>query len=190
MDIEKFDRLYPSPAHAAAADLRDRYAPKHVQPESRSLIPDRSGIVIGVAALTAAILGGTAYMLTAGQTLKPTAGNRTIQVSSAVPAVERLVPIARVVPASAQPRVAPRRTIVVAPGTRPAPRLEKPVHERKGSSGWILDPLSGDALAAALVIDKQRTIELNARQLGKMTKDDIRPLPATDADGDKDPGRS
>ncbi len=190
MDIEKFDRLYPSPAHAAAADLRDRYAPKRIQPEVRSLVTDRSGMIIGVAALTAAFLGGTAYVLTAGQTIKATAGKRTVQVAVAVPSTKPLVPMTVVVPVPPQPRVAPRRTNVVAPGTRPAPRLEKPVHERKGSSGWILDPLSGDALAAALVIDKQRTIELNARQLGKMTKDDIRPLPATDADGNKDPGKS
>ncbi len=189
MDIEKFDRLYPSPAHAAAADLRDRYAPKRFQPEARSLVTDRSGMIIGVTALTAAILGGTAYVLTAGQTLKSTAANRTIQVSSAAPAVERLVPIARVVPASAQPRVAPRRAIVADYQTRAEPKSEKPAPERKGSSGWILDPLSGEALAAALVIDKQRTIELNAQQLGKMTKDDSRPLPTTDAGGEKDPGR-
>ncbi len=189
MDIEKFDRLYPSPAHAAAADLRDRYAPRHLQPEPRSLVPDRSGIVIGVAALTAAFLGGAAYVLTAGQTLKPTPSNRKIQVSLAVPAAEQLAPTARVLPVPAQPIIAPRSTIVAGYRTRAAPELEKPVPERKGSSGWILDPLSGDALAAALVIDKQRTIELNAQQLGKMTREDIQPLPTVDAGGES-PDRS
>ncbi len=189
MDIEKFDRLYPSPAHAAAADLRDRYAPRHLQPEPKSLVPNRSGIVIGVAALAAAFLGGTAYVLTAGQTSKATDGKGTILVSSAVPAVEQLVPVARVVPASAEPRIAPRRIIVADYRTMAEPKLEKPAPERKGSSGWILDPLSGEALASALVIDKQRTIELNAQQLGKMTKDDSRQLPTADAGGEKDPDR-
>jgi len=190
MDIEKFDRLYPSPAHAAAADWSDRYAPKHLKPESKSFLVDRSGIVIGVAALAAAFLGGAAYVLTVGQTVKKSGPKKTIQVATAVPAVKRLVPLAPVMPPPAEPTVAPRRTNVADAQARSAPERKKLVPTRKGSSGWILDPLSGDALAAALVIDKQRTIELNAQQLGTMTKGGIRPPRTPGADPRNDPGTS
>ncbi len=189
MDIEKFDRLYPSPAHAAAADWSDRYAPKHLKPESKSFLVDRSGIVIGVAALAAAFLGGAAYVLTVGQTVKKYP-KKTIQVATAVPAVKRLVPLAPVMPPSVDPTVTPRRTNVADAQARSAPERKKVVSTRKGSSGWILDPLSGDALAAALVIDKQRTIELNAQQLGTMTKSEIRPPRTPGADPRNDPGTS
>lgn len=190
MDIEKFDRLYPSPAHAAAADWSDRYAPRPLQPEGRSLLTDRSGLVVGIAALAAAILGVAAYVLTVEQTVKKSAPKKTIQVAAVVPSVKRLVPPAAIMPPAAGSTVTPRRTIEAKPRTRSAPERKKAVSTRKGSSGWILDPLSGDALAAALAIDKQRTIELNAQQLGTMTKGEIRPTRTPDADPRNDPGTS
>ena len=190
MDIDKFDRLYPSPAHAAAADWSDRYLTRRLEPESRSSLTDRSGVVVGVAALVAALLSGTVYVLMAGKTAKTSRVERTIQLVAAVPVVKRLPPLRPVSPITAERTVTLRHTTVAVSQVRSAPQRIKPTHAKAGSSGWILDPLSGDALAAALVVDKQRTIELNAQQLGKMTKGDIRPPHAVDAEGSKDPNSS
>ncbi len=188
MDIEKFDRLYPSPAHAAAADWSDRYATKPLPPIRKSFLADRSGLVAGLAALTAALLGIAAYVLTVEKTGEKSGVKKTIQVIAAVPAVKRLALVAPITTPAAELTVSPRRINVSNGRARPAPDRKKVVITEKGSSGWILNPLSGDALAAALVIDKQRTIELNAQQLGTMTKTDIRPARNSGADPRNDPG--
>lgn len=188
IDIKEFDRLYPSPAHAAAADWSDRYLLKRLDPEGSSFLNDRAGIVIGLVALAVGLLGGTAYVLMVGQTTKTAAAERTVQSVAAVPAVKRLVPLLPVLHVSAEPTSGLRRTIVEVPRFSHALKHAKPASERKGSSGWILDPLSGDALAAALVIDKQRTIELNSQQLDAMKTDNR--APSAIVNGGKDPSAS
>lgn len=172
MDIEEFDRLYPSPAHAAAADLSDRYAPKPRAAKLRRLHRDPSGTITLVAALLAPLLGGTLYLLKVN-------GDRpsTYSVQADIPERTTKV-VARHAPPAAtgtKPLVALRATterrVSALHSRRPAAPAYKPVRSGAGSSKWIADPLFGEALAAALIVDKNRTIELNADQLKLMAKD-------------------
>jgi hypothetical protein len=169
MDIERFDKLYPTPAHAAAADLNDRYAPKTGTVEPGRALRDRSGATTIIAGLAAALLGGTGYVLMVGGERAP---DRSIHSDTPSRA-----------PRSAVLHAAPRTALVTpivpdhAQSGQPAKTLgddgryrvsKKPSYPNKRSSKWIADPLYGDALAAALIVDKQRTVELNAEQLQLM----------------------
>lgn len=172
MDIKSFDRLYPSPAHAAAADLRDRYAPKTLVTKQSAFYRNRSGAITVIVALAGAVLGGLVYPL------KPAVDRAAkYSISANLPTPT---------PKSATQPVAPEST-----ATRPVTSVQAPSAQRmaglhrsnsasetakvspasKGSSKWIADPLSGDALAAALIVDKRRTVELNAEQLRLIAAD-------------------
>jgi hypothetical protein len=183
MDIEEFDRLYPSPAHAAAADLSDRYAPK-----PKRFQRDRSGAVAVIASLVASLLAGSVYALKANegraanysiQTDIPERPSKVVaqQTARTSPATK---PIARLGAASAP-------SVTAFHHSRPAATTYKPIRHRGGASKWIADPLSGDALAAALIVDKRRTVELNAEQLKLMADDGAKQaafvLPVTVASG-------
>jgi hypothetical protein len=169
MDIERFDRLYPTPAHAAAADLGDRYASKTRTVGLGQALRDRSGATTIIAGLAAALLGSAGYVLMAGGERAP-----DHSIHSDIPSRA---------PRPAVLQTAPRTALVTpivsdhAPSGQPAKTLgddrlyrvsKKRSYPNKRSSKWIADPLYGDALAAALVVDKQRTVELNAEQLQLM----------------------
>jgi hypothetical protein len=169
MDIERFDKLYPTPADAAAADLGDRYASEARTVELGQALRDRSGATTIIAGLAAALLGGAGYVLMAGGDRAPDNSVHSDTPSRA--------------PRSAVLQAAPRTALVTpivpdhAPSGQPAKTLgddrryhvlKKPSYPNKRASKWIADPLYGDALAAALIVDKQRTVELNAEQLQLM----------------------
>lgn len=169
MDIERFDKLYPTPADAAAADLSDRYTSKTRTVELGHALRDRSGATTIIAGLAAALLGGAGFVLMAGG---ERAADRSIHSDTPSRA-----------PRSAVLQAAPRTALVTpivpdhARSGQPAKTLgdhgryrvpKKPSYPNKRSSKWIAEPLYGDALAAALIVDKQRTVELNAEQLQLM----------------------
>lgn len=178
MDVERFDGLYPTPAHAAAADLRDRYAPQTRIIGPRRLRRDRAGAISVVVGLVAALIGGAAYIMDLG--IKNV---RNYAVYADVPARVPHVVVQQPVPAPA---------VTFSPAGRPAQSARYPSTLPKsgpslaafkgqqlgnGSSNWIADPLSGDALIAARIVDHRRTVELNAEQLRLMAEDRAKTLP-------------
>jgi len=170
MDIESFDRQYPSPAHAAAADLRDRYAPKTILTKRRTFYQNRSGAITVVVALTVALLGGFVYVI------KPNSDRISkYSIYADLPTPTRKAATQALSSASS---LAKQDTVVHEAATRrltashvhqPGATTAQPSSPGRGSSRWIANPLSGDALAAALIVDKQQTVELNAEQLRLMT---------------------
>lgn len=172
MDIKSFDRLYPSPAHAAAADLRDRYAPKTLGTKQSAFRHNRSGTITVIVALAGALIGGLVYTLTP-------AVDRAAKysISANLPAAS---PKAATQPIAPEPIATKPATAAHAPSAQraaalgqssSAPETVRISPASRGSSKWIADPLSGDALAAALIVDKRRTVELNAEQLRLMAAD-------------------
>ena len=172
MDIDRFDKLYPTPAHAAAAELSDRYAPKTRTVEPGRSLRDRSGATTIIAGLAAALLGGTGYVLMIGGERAPDHSIHS-DIPSQAPrsALQQAAPrtafVTPIVPGHA-PSKQPAKTLR---DDRPYPVSKKPSQPGRRPSKWIADPLYGDALAAALIVDKQRTVELNAEQLDLMASD-------------------
>lgn len=174
MDIEKFDRLYPTPAHAAHAESMERTAARYRETESRDLLRDRSGAILVTAALAASLLGGLALVSKANQ--DQTSGDpvKARIVAPARRVVSRQIPdpvSKHVQQAVADVEVDRARTVVLPHPSKPTHGPDKPATPSQGSSDWILHPLSGDALAAALIVDKRQTVELNAEQLRLMAEE-------------------
>jgi hypothetical protein len=172
MDIERFDKLYPTPADAAAADRSDRYASETRTVDLGHALRDRSGATTIIAGLAAALLGGAGYVLMAGGDRAPDNSVHSDTPSRAPrSAVQQTAPrtafVIPIVPDQA-PSGQPVKTLR---DGRPYPVSKKPSQPGKRPSKWIADPLYGDALAAALIVDKQRTVELNAEQLQLMASD-------------------
>ncbi|WP_375397394.1 hypothetical protein [uncultured Sphingomonas sp.] len=85
-----------------------------------------------------------------------------------VPDVEPVVLPPRPLPAKRRTRNGVRLAETrprIQPGAAPVTR-----HRSGGSSSWILEPLSGAALRAALVEDKRTTERLNRDELGRLDK--------------------
>lgn len=169
MDIELFDRRYPSPAHAAAADLRDRYALTTISTKRRAFHQNNSGAITVVVALAVALLGVVVYVI------KPN-NDRPIKYSiyaglpiSIQKSTTRSLPIKSSL--SKQNTVLHRTAVRHFTASRvhqPRSKIAKSILPGISSSKWIANPLSGDALAAALIVDKRQTVELNAEQLRLM----------------------
>lgn len=172
MDIEKFDHLYPTPAHAAAADLRDRYAPEALRIEPRRLSRNRAGAISVVVGLAAALFGGAAYLLDLAVTSVPNyAVYADVPPRGPSAVVQQPVPAPALIsiPADRPARLA--RHLATPHKRGPSPTAFKSQQLVKSSSKWIAEPLSGDALVAALIVDHRRTVELNAEQLRLMAED-------------------
>lgn len=172
MDIERFDRLYPSPAHAAAADLRDRYAPKARMIEPRRLRRNLAGAISVVVGLVAALFGSAAYILELGvKNVSSHAVYADVPARAPHVVIQQLIPAPALTSSSAHRPAQSTRNLATSHKSGPTPTASKSRQLGKGSSKWIADPLSGDALVAALIVDHRRTVEVNAEQLRLMATD-------------------
>lgn len=172
MDVSEFDKKYPSPAHAAAFELEKRYITRSPRSFLR-LRFDRSGAVTVGTALIAAAAG--TYLLLAEL------NQRIVRPGSITAYAPRQVlaysPTSKRKDYSHNSRMAPGSGVIV---PQPLARANEANRRRSANvkritppvskSRWIADPLSGEELRAALIVDKRKTVELNAEQLRLMAQ--------------------
>lgn len=177
--FDHFDAKYPTPAHAAAAERRER---QRVQAEfrrgRRTVLRDRAAKVTIAAALVGAIAG--ALVLSAG--LRHRAGAPAVSPAATDQAVPAFRPIPSAPKSSELAEALPSINAVSAPAPhharRPATATLARVATSNGNaatassvladSPQIAEPLQGEALRLALIEDRKRTMELNDAELNRL----------------------
>jgi hypothetical protein len=176
--VDRFDTKYPTPAHAAAAERRER---GRVQDElrhgPRTVLRDRAAKVTIAAALIGAaigalMLGGSLGQRAAGPQVPAAVTEQAVPAVPSTPPTPAALQIAQVArPGRRGDPPATRRFLPSATmrghGGRPEGQVKRPPRRQAGSP-WIAEPLQGDALRLALIEDRRRTIELNDAELNRL----------------------
>jgi hypothetical protein len=176
--FDQFDAKYPTPAHAAAAERRER---ERVQADfrrgRRTVLRDRAAKVTIAAALVGAVAG--ALVLGAGlrhragaPAASPAATNQAVPAFRPDPSAPKLSELAEASPPiNAVSAPAPRDTRRPATATLTHIATNRDADTASSvlaGSPQIAEPLQGEALRLALIEDRKRTMELNDAELSRL----------------------